>query len=138
MLPLHQPANSAYRCFARGKVVEIEHILPKERYYSDAYSNKVITWREVNLAKGSRTAYEFIVSKRTQNSIAVGKMEFPLVAATSWEQHVKNMFPPGGKRNNLLRKDIPDDPIERTLKETQYINKRLMEKLAELVGEERV
>ena len=124
--------------FARGKVVEIEHILPKERYYSDAYSNKVITWREVNLAKGSRTAYEFIVSKRTQNSIAVGKMEFPLVAATSWEQHVKNMFPPGCKRNNLLRKDIPDDPIERTLKETQYINKRLMEKLTELVGEERV
>lgn len=127
--------------FARGKVVEIEHILPRERYYSNAYANKVITWREVNLLKGNRTAYEFIVSKRgtTDTVMIPGKREpVRLVNASGWEDHVKSMFPKGGKRTNLLRKEIPEDPIERTLKETQYINKKLKEKLAELVGEQKV
>ncbi|MGB4773793.1 MAG: type II CRISPR RNA-guided endonuclease Cas9, partial [Daejeonella sp.] len=70
--------------FARGKVVEIEHIIPKERYYSNAYANKVITWREVNHAKadnGNRTAYEFIVSKRTSSTVKVGKRDLPLISA---------------------------------------------------------
>ncbi len=127
--------------FARGNVVEIEHIIPRERYYSNAYSNKVITWREVNQLKennGNRTAYEFIVSKRINNTVRISKKDFELVPASQWEEHVKSMFPKGGKRNNLLRKEIPEDPIERTLKETQYINKTLKEKLSELVGFDKV
>jgi CRISPR/Cas system Type II protein with McrA/HNH and RuvC-like nuclease domain len=127
--------------FAIGNVVEIEHIIPKERYYLNSYSNKVITWRAVNQAKannGNRTAYEFICSKRVEDSINVGGRSLPLVAKEKWEDHVKSMFPKGGKRTNLLRKDIPEDPINRTLNETQFINKKLKEKLAELVGEQKV
>ncbi len=127
--------------FARGKVVEVEHIIPRERYYLNSYANKVITWREVNQAKannGNRTAYEFIVSKRTEEKVKVGNSEFPLVPKEKWESHVKSMFPKGGKQTNLLRKEIPEDPINRTLNETQYINKKLKEKLSELVGEQKV
>lgn len=125
--------------FARGKVVEIEHIIPRQRYYSNAYANKVITWREVNQEKGNKTAYEFIISKRNSaGTVQVGKKEISLVSASQWENHVKEMFPKSGKRNNLLRKEIPEDPIERTLKETQYINKKLKEKLGELVGSDKV
>lgn len=127
--------------FARNKLVEIEHIIPKERYYSDAYSNKVITWAEVNKAKannGNRTAYEFIVSKRVENTVKVGNRELPLVSAEGWKDHVEKMFPKGAKRTNLLRKEPPEDLIERTLKETQYINKKLKEKLSELNGENKV
>ena len=124
--------------FARGKVVEIEHIIPRERYYSNAYSNKVITWREVNQAKGNKTAYEFIIKDRSQNLIKIGNREYSLLPSDQWQEHVESMFPKGAKRNNLLRKEIPAEPIERTLKETQYINKKLKEKLAELVGESKV
>lgn len=127
--------------FARGKVVEIEHIIPRERYYLNSYANKVITWREVNLAKannGNRTAYEFIVTKRVEDKVRVGNKELPLVAKDEWESHVKSMFPRGGKQTNLLRKEIPEDPINRTLNETQYINKKLKEKLGELVGQQKV
>ena len=127
--------------FARGKVVEIEHIIPRERYYLNSYANKVITWREVNQAKannGNRTAYEFIVSKRVEDKVKVGKNEFQLISKENWESHVKSMFPRGGKQTNLLRKEIPEDPINRTLNETQYINKKLKEKLGELVGSQKV
>lgn len=127
--------------FARGKVVEVEHIIPRERYYLNSYANKVITWREINQAKannGNRTAYEFIVSKRVEEKVKVGNNEFTLVSKEGWESHVKSMFPKGGKQTNLLRKEIPEDPINRTLNETQYINKKLKEKLSELVGEQKV
>lgn len=128
--------------FSKIKRVEIEHIIPRERYYSNSYANKVITWKEVNEAKadnGNRTAYEFIVSKRTQDKIKLyNGNEVSLVAKEEWESHVKAMFPKGGKQANLLRKSIPEDPIERTLKETQYINKKLKEKISELVGSQKV
>ena len=48
------------------------------------------------------------------------------------------MFSKGAKRTNLLRKEIPEDPISRTIKETQYISKKLKEKLGEIVGENKV
>lgn len=122
--------------FSKYKKVEIEHILPKERYYDDSYGNKVITWTEVNSLKkelGNRTAYEFIVSKRGQDGIklANGKT-VKLVAKENWESHIKSMFPKGKKRRYLLLKEIPEDPIERQLKETQYINKKLKEELERL------
>lgn len=128
--------------FSKIKRVEIEHIIPRERYYLNSYANKVITWKEVNAAKadnGNRTAYEFIVSKRTNDKIILyDGRQLKLVAKEEWESHVKRMFPKGGKQTNLLRKAIPEDPIERTLKETQYINKKLKEKLSELVGSTKV
>jgi CRISPR-associated endonuclease Csn1 len=128
--------------FAKNKLVEIEHILPRQRYPNNAYSNKVITWEAINKAKadnGNRTAYEFIVSKRTQDKFKLNNSkEVNLIAKENWEEYVKTMFQKGSKRNNLLRKEIPDNPIERTLKETQYINKKLKEKLGELVGSDKV
>jgi CRISPR-associated endonuclease Csn1 len=128
--------------FSRIKRVEIEHIIPRERYYLNSYANKVITWKEVNEAKadnGNRTAYEFIVSRRTNDRITLyDGRELNLVVKEEWESHVKGMFPKGGKQANLLRKTIPEDPIERTLRETQYINKKLKEKLSELVGSTKV
>jgi len=128
--------------FSKIKRVEIEHIIPRERYYLNSYANKVITWKEVNEAKadnGNRTAYEFIVSKRSNDKIILyDGREINLVAKEEWESYIKGMFPKGGKQANLLRKTIPEDPIERTLKETQYINKKLKEKLSELVGSSKV
>ncbi len=128
--------------FAHNKAVEIEHIIPLERYYLNSYSNKVITWREINQAKadyGNRTAYEFIVSKRKDDFIVLSDgRKVPLVAKDRWEEHIKAMFPRGAKQANLLRKEIPEDPVNRTMKETQYINKKLKEKLGELVGDKKV
>ncbi|MCF8460328.1 MAG: hypothetical protein K9G46_06365 [Flavobacteriales bacterium] len=127
--------------FAPGNAVEIEHIIPRERYFNNSYGNKVITWREVNQAKanhGNRTAYEFLVSKRVEEFVMVGNKKMPLVSANGWEEHVKKMFPKGAKRANLLRKEIPDNPVSRTLKETQYISKLMKEKLSEIVGPEKV
>ncbi|HEY5462589.1 MAG TPA: HNH endonuclease domain-containing protein [Hanamia sp.] len=127
--------------FAKEKKVQREHIIPKERYRDNSFSNIVLTWVEVNSAKaenGNRTAFEFIDSKRDREKVIVaGKGELPLVSKEQWESHVKSMFK-GRKAKNLLRKTIPEDPINRELKETQYINKKLREKLGEIFGFDKV
>ena len=129
--------------FSKHKRVEIEHIIPKERYFDNSYSNKVITWTEVNANKadnGNRTAFEYIVSKRSASDsikLASGKT-VNLVSADKWEEHIKSMFPKGRKQMNLLRKSIPDDPISRQLKETQYISVLVKERLGRVIGIDKV
>jgi CRISPR-associated endonuclease Csn1 len=122
--------------FAKGNKVEIEHIIPRKRYHDNSYSNKVITWATVNKAKaenGNRTAYEFIVSKRDRETVN----ELPLISKDQWEEKVKEMFK-GRKAKNLLRQSIPEDPIGRELKDTQYINKKLRERIGEAIGMDKI
>lgn len=138
--------------FHKDKIVQIEHIIPRERFPNNSYSNKVITWSTVNADKadfGNRTAYEYIVHKRNSSKTSVdlpkssakyseAKKTVDLVNADNWLNHIELLFPKGAKRNNLLRKEIPQEPLERELKDTQYINKKLKEKLAEIVGSDKV
>lgn len=119
---------------------EVEHIIPKQRYYDNSYSNKVITRREINQWKDKRTAYEFIVAESGKTKIVDGKelkiLEWDGKKETDpYPAHVIRLFPKGRKQKNLLRKDIPSDPIERQLKETQYINKKLREELSKILPE---
>ena len=121
---------------------EVEHIIPKQRYYDNSYSNKVITRKVINGWKDKRTAYEFITqeSEKSKTDISDNKT----LTILKWDgksetdpypTHIKHLFSKGRKQKNLLRKDIPTDPIERQLKETQYINKKLKEELIKILPE---
>jgi CRISPR/Cas system Type II protein with McrA/HNH and RuvC-like nuclease domain len=115
---------------------EVDHVIPKERYFDDSYSNKVVTRRAVNDFKGSLTAREFI---QTHGGKTVpNAAELRIMSIEAYEAHVNMLFPKGRKRINLLRREIPEDPVARQLKETQYINKRLRDELAKVVGIDKV
>jgi len=124
---------------------EIEHIIPKERYLDNSYSNKVITRKIINKWKDNRLAYEFIIQEggktKKDNSDNKELKILELDKKTnegSYKELITRLFSKGRKLQNLLRKEPPEDPINRELKDTQYINKKLKEKLAELVGESKV
>ncbi|MFH1004959.1 MAG: type II CRISPR RNA-guided endonuclease Cas9 [Bacteroidota bacterium] len=124
---------------------EKEHIIPKERYPDNSYSNFVITRTVINKWKDNHLAYEFIIDKGgktiTDNSDGKKLTILNLDRNTNegtYKVHVENIFPKGRKLKNLLRKEVPEDPINRELKDTQYINKKLKEKLAEIVGYNKV
>lgn len=121
---------------------EIEHIIPRQRFYDNSYSNKVITRKVINDWKNNRTAYEFITEESEKTKIdTVDNKELKIL---KWDRknendaypvHIKRLFLKGRKQKNLLRRDIPSDPIERQLKETQYINKKLKEELIKILPE---
>jgi CRISPR-associated endonuclease Csn1 len=99
---------------------EIEHVLPRSRFFDDSMNNKVIAETWVNREKGNMTGYEYMESK--------GK----LVEYTHWVNKMFWQREKRGKRERLLAKEIPTDFVTRQLKETQYITKEVVTRLKEV------
>lgn len=117
-----------------GSQYNKEHIIPKQRFFDDSQSNLVMAETTVNKTKDNLTAIEFI--RKYGGKVAAG---FPIKTLTSFESEVMN-HPTlsNGKKNKLLMKEIPEDFIERQKKETQYIARKVKEKLGSIVGLENV
>jgi CRISPR-associated endonuclease Csn1 len=106
---------------------DIEHIIPQSRLFDDSFSNKTLETRSINLEKGNDTAIEFIEKKYGKEGVA----EF----ITRIESVFKNNATKQGKLKKLKMKgdDIPDDFINRDLRDTQYIAKKAKSILEEYV-----
>lgn len=108
--------------FLLGYDVEVEHIIPRSVLFDDSFSNKVCSCRKCNQEKNNRTAYDYMESK--------GEDEF-----NAYIQRVNSLLDNGNisktKYHKLLTKqcDLPDDFIERQLRESQYIAKKAKEML---------
>ena len=123
--------ESQHRCFYCGKMVdlaqflngadvEIEHIVPRSILFDDSFSNKVCACRECNKEKGNLTAMEYIETK------PVGEQEaYKQRVAEAFDAHRISKT----KRDHLLwrRADIPQDFIERQLRQSQYIAVKAVE-----------
>ena len=123
--------ESSHRCFYCGKTmditqflsgadVEIEHIIPRSILFDDSFSNKVCACRECNREKGNMTAMEYMEHK------PAGEFE-------AYKQRVDEAFTDHRisktKRDHLLwrRADIPQDFIDRQLRQSQYIAVKAVE-----------
>ena len=106
--------------FLQGYEVEVEHIIPKSLLFDDSFSNKVCVCRKCNKEKNNRTAYDYMKSK--------GDAEFQ-----KYVDRVNEYFSghkiSKTKYNKLLMpaNEIPDDFIDRQLRESQYIAKKAKE-----------
>ncbi len=111
-----------------SKKIDIEHIIPKARLFDDSFSNKTLAYRDVNLQKGNRTAYDFISEDKRLDR-------------DNYEQRVATLYNRGrgtiskAKRDKLLMKasEIPEDFIRRDLRDSQYIAKKAKELLERVI-----
>lgn len=112
--------------FIEGHGYDIEHIIPRSKLFDDSFTNKICACRECNASKGAQTAYDFMKSK--------GEDQF-----NSYLNRIEELYKANkisrGKRERLLmtESDIPDDFIERDLRETQYITKSAMKILSDAI-----
>lgn len=105
----------------RGNDVDIEHIIPKSKLFDDSQSNKTLAHRRCNSTKGNLTAFDFMKSTKSDHEFhayieRVNKLfQNQLISKT--------------KRDKLLmsEKDIPDNFIDRQLRESQYISRKARE-----------
>jgi len=121
------------RCIYTGKTIQkaqlfngetdIDHILPRQRYFDDSFNNKVLCFRRINEDKSNKTACEYVQSKGD---------EF-------WQEFVGriNELYKEGKINKkkkyyLLTDKIPEDFINRQLNETRYISRRVKAELEKI------
>ena len=104
----------------KGNDVDIEHIIPKSKLFDDSQSNKTLAHRHCNKDKNDRTAYDFMKSKSDQ-------------VLNEYVERVNNLYNNKvigkAKRDKLLMTEskIPDNFIDRQLRETQYISKKARE-----------
>jgi CRISPR-associated endonuclease Csn1 len=111
--------------FLRGNQVDVEHILPKSRIFDDSLQNKTICEQQENRNKGNMTAYDYMQTKSAN--------EF-----SDYIERVEGLFKlrkiSKAKRDKLLTPaaKIPDDFIERQLRQTQYIAKKSTELLKDV------
>ena len=102
---------------------EIEHIIPKARFFDDSFSNKVICEAAVNKLKDKQLGYEFIKNHHGQRVETGFGGTVQVFTEEAYEAFVKDHY-----RNNrtkmkkLLMEDIPDKFIERQLNDSRYIS----------------
>lgn len=104
----------------KGNDVDIEHIIPKSKLFDDSQSNKTLTHRHCNRNKNDQTAYDFMKGKSDQ-------------ALNEYIERVNMLYANKiigkAKRDKLLMTEskIPDNFIDRQLRESQYIAKKARE-----------
>jgi CRISPR-associated endonuclease Csn1 len=104
---------------------DIEHIWPRSRSLDDSQGNKTLCRKDVNIAKGNKTPFEFYKNKPD---------EWEEVKARLW----KLMAPKGkdgmtaGKIKRFLKEEMPDDFASRQLNDTGYAARQAMEQLKRL------
>ena len=119
---------------------EIEHVIPKMRYFDDSFSNKVICESEVNKAKGAMLAHEFIL-KAGGSTVTIDGKEVEILKNDGYVDLVNRLY---GKKNSLKAKkllaedieEIAGDFSERQLNDTRYISRVIQRLLSNIVRED--
>jgi CRISPR-associated endonuclease Csn1 len=115
---------------------QVDHIIPKQRFYDDSLSNKVIVESNANKDKGTPgrnlTGMEYIKAGPVSKDIR-------LLDETAYRSLVNRLFrSKRAKLNNLLAEEIPNDFVNRQLKDTQYITLAVRKEMAKIVGPENI
>lgn len=106
------------------KEYEVEHIIPRSKYYDDSVQNKVIVEAWANKEKDNYTAMQYI----RRGSQLLGKK---LLSVDNYITNIENTFN-GSKRRNLLSDEIPKGFIERQLNDTRHISRKVLELLQQV------
>lgn len=123
------------RLFTRD--YEIEHVIPRSRYYDDSLTNKVLCETAVNHRKDNRLAYEFINECGGELIDVGGGRSVKVFSKEEYEDFVREHYASQpAKFKRLLMDDIPEDFIERQLNDTRYMSRKVLEILSLLVREE--
>lgn len=116
---------------------QIEHIIPRKRFFDDSFTNKVICESQVNKEKDALLGLEFI-KERGGEIIELGQgKQVRIFTESEYNQFVignyKNSY---GKKTRLLMEDIPEEFIQRQLNDSRYISKVVKDLMSNIVRDD--
>lgn len=109
-----------------SKEIDIEHIIPQARLFDDSFSNKTLEYRSINIEKSSATAIDYVKSKYGDAEVERYKERVNELLKTGSISIAK------AKKLKMTESDIPDDFIDRDLRNTQYISRKAQEMLRDI------
>ena len=111
-----------------GKKYDIEHVIPKARLFDDSFSNKVLCERSWNDEKGDDTAFDYLKNKLNEKDF-----EDYLSRIEKLKNSKEGISKTKYRKLTWKSEDIPEDFIERQLRESQYIARKAAEILKQVV-----
>ncbi len=112
-----------------SKEFDIEHIIPQARLFDDSFSNKTLERRDINLEKGDKTASDFIRDKWGESGLQAFQDKIERIQNQNGQGISKAKY----SKLKMSEGDIPDGFIERDLRNTQYISRKALGLLGEIV-----
>ena len=109
-----------------SKEFDIEHIIPQAKLFDDSFANKTLESRQINIEKSNMTAFDFVKNKYGEVDSYTARVEKLFKENKISKTKYKNLL--------MSEKDIPEDFIERDLRDSQYIAKKAKEMLEEITG----
>ena len=126
-IPLAKLFTSAY---------QIEHVIPRSRYFDDSFNNKVICEAEVNKDKSNLLAHEYICQKGG-STIHTVSGDVTLFNKGQYEDFVRQHYSTNRvKQQHLMMDDVPEEFIQRQMNDSRYISKYIKSLLSNIVREE--
>jgi len=116
---------------------QIEHVIPKARFFDDSFSNKVICEAEVNQLKSSQLGYEFIMAHGGEIVTCPTLGDVKVLTKDEYKAFVSDHYAHNKpKARKLMMDDIPEEFIQRQMNDSRYISKLVKGLLSNLVREE--
>ena len=110
-----------------SKEFDIEHIIPQSRLFDDSFSNKTLESRDINIEKGNDTAYDYISNKYGEK----GLDDYLLRIERLYEN--KKISKAKYNKLKMQQENIPEDFIQRDLRDSQYIARKAKSILEDMV-----
>lgn len=98
--------------------VNVDHVLPKQRYFDDSQNNKVLAFKRENDIKSKKTAFEYMNETSRWDAFKIRVDE--LKKARKIKQQ---------KYKYLIADKIPEDFVTRQLQETRFIGVQMTNQL---------
>ena len=126
-------AEQNYRSPYTGKTIklselfsekyQIDHIIPRAKFYDDSFGNKVVVEAEVNALKDNRLAIEFIEdSQGIEINLSDGE-KIKVLSLDDYKKFADDVFTNNKKKRHLKLYEIPEGFIERQMNDTKYISR---------------
>ncbi len=121
-----------------GEEYDLDHIIPRSRMFNDSFANLVLVKRSANQEKDNQTAHDYMAGKGKEALDTFLVRVKSLYDEGSRRKAGQNLKPVSARRKHfplMKGKDIPQDFIERQLRESQYIVKEAMHLLRQVSRE---
>jgi CRISPR-associated endonuclease Csn1 len=101
---------------------QIEHIIPKARFFDDSFANKTICEAEVNQDKDRMLGMEYIEEKGGKEVGFSNGQKIRILTLNEYIAHIDRIF--AGKKKRLFKlSEVPEEFLTRQLNDTRYITR---------------
>lgn len=141
-------AEQNYRSPYSGKAIrlselftekyQVDHIIPRAKFYDDSFANKVVVEAEFNDRKDNRLAMQFIDEFQGKEiHLSNGEIR-TVLTIEEYKKFVDEVFTSKKKKRFLKLYEVPEDFVERQMNDTKYISRTVAQFLRPIaIGNEK-